>query len=65
MDVKSEFIHGYLHEEIYMNQPKGYTSDPSLVCKLQKSLYGLKQAPRSWYAKMGLSAFKKFPKMQI
>ena len=35
-----------------MKHPKGYTSDPSLVCKLQKSLYGLKQAPRSWYAKM-------------
>ena len=35
-----------------MKNPEGYTSDPSLVCKLQKSLYGLKQAPRSWYAKM-------------
>ena len=35
-----------------MNHSKGYTSYPSLVCKLQKSLYGLKQAPRSWYAKM-------------
>ena len=52
MDVKSSFIHGKLHEEIYINQPKVYTSYPSLVCKLQKSLYGLKQAPRSWYAKM-------------
>ena len=35
-----------------MNHLEGYTSDPSLVCKLQKSLYGLKQAPRAWYAKM-------------
>ena len=35
-----------------MKHPKGYTSYPSLVCKLQKSLYGLKQAPRSWYAIM-------------
>ena len=52
MDVKSSFLHEYLHEEIYMKQPKGYTSDPSLVCKLQKSLCGLKQAPRSSYAKM-------------
>ena len=52
MDVKSAFIHVYIHEEIYMNQPKGYISDPTLVCKLQKSLYGLKHAPRSWYAKM-------------
>ena len=52
MDVKSEFTHGDIHEEIYMKHPEGYISYPTLVCKLQKSLYGLKQAPRSWYAKM-------------
>ena len=52
MDVKSDFIHGYLQEDIYMKNIEGYTSDPSLVCNLHKSLYGLKQAPRSWYAKM-------------
>ena len=52
MDVKSEFLHGDIHEEIYMNHPKGYITDPSLVCKLKKSLYGLKQAPREWYSKM-------------
>jgi len=46
MDVKSSFLHGYIHEEIYMKQPRGYITDPSLVCKLKKSLYGLKQAPR-------------------
>ena len=42
MDVKYAFIHGYIHEEIYMKQPKGYISDLSLVCKLKKSLYRLK-----------------------
>ena len=52
MDVKSEFLHGYIHEEIYMKWPKGYITDPSLVSKLKKSLYGLKQAPREWYSKM-------------
>ena len=52
MDVKSDFLHGDLHEEIYMNQTEGYISDPSLVFKLQNSLYGLKQTPRSWYSKM-------------
>ena len=36
----------------YMKHLEGYTSDPSLVCKLQKSLHGLKKAPWSWYAKM-------------
>ena len=52
MDVKSAFLHGDLHEEIYMKHPEGYITDPSLVCKLKKSLYGLKQAPREWYSKM-------------
>ena len=52
MEFKSYFLHGDLNEEIYMKQPEGYTSDPSLVCKFQKSLYGFKQAPRSWYDKM-------------
>eukprot|EP00253_Pinus_taeda_P026968 PITA_26968 len=53
MDVKSAFLHGDLHEEIYMEQPPGFIqTDSSLVCQLKKSLYGLKQAPRAWYAKM-------------
>ena len=52
MDVKSAFLHGDIHEEIYMKHPEGYITDPSLVCKLKKSLYGLKHAPREWYSKM-------------
>eukprot|EP00253_Pinus_taeda_P034312 PITA_34312 len=53
MDVKSAFLHGDLHEEIYMEQPIGFIqTDSSLVCRLKKSLYGLKQAPQAWYAKM-------------
>eukprot|EP00253_Pinus_taeda_P021981 PITA_21981 len=53
MDVKSAFLHGDLHEEIYMERPIGFIqTDSSLVCRLKKSLYGLKQAPRVWYAKM-------------
>eukprot|EP00253_Pinus_taeda_P019857 PITA_19857 len=52
MDVKSAFLHGDLHEEIYMEQPICFIqTDSSLVCRLKKSLYGLKQAPRAWYAK--------------
>eukprot|EP00253_Pinus_taeda_P026332 PITA_26332 len=53
MDVKSAFLHGDLHEEIYMEQPIGFIQiDSNLVCRLKKSLYSLKQAPRAWYAKM-------------
>ena len=43
MDVKSAFLHGYLQEEIYMEQPHGYVQDnSSLICRLKKFLYGLK-----------------------
>ena len=53
MDVKSAFLHGDLHEEIYMEQPLGFIqNNSSLVCRLRKSLYGLKQAPQACYAKM-------------
>ena len=52
MDVKSDFFHGELHEDIYMHHIEGVIHDPSLVCRLRKSLYGLKQALRAWYAKM-------------
>ena len=53
MDVKSAFLHGDLHEEIYMEQPLLFIQiGSSLVFWLKKSLYGLKQAPRPWYAKM-------------
>lgn len=52
MDVKSDFLHGDLHEEIYMEQPQGFVQESSLVYRLRCSLYGLKQATWAWYEKI-------------
>eukprot|EP00253_Pinus_taeda_P018682 PITA_18682 len=48
MDVKNSFLHGDRSEDIYMEQPHGFTQVSSLVCRQKKSLYDLKQAPRAW-----------------
>jgi hypothetical protein len=53
MDVKSSFLHGYLQEEICMEQPPGYEKkESSLVCCLNKYIYGFKKSSQAWYAKM-------------
>ena len=49
MDVKITFLNGYVEEEIYIEQPKGFEfDDSSKVCKLSRSIYDLKQASKSW-----------------
>ncbi|KAL0394341.1 UNVERIFIED_CONTAM: hypothetical protein Slati_4400300 [Sesamum latifolium] len=44
------FLNGFIEEEIYMDQSKGFTSvgEEQKVCRLQKSIYDLKQAFQSW-----------------
>nr|GEU95245.1 retrovirus-related Pol polyprotein from transposon TNT 1-94 [Tanacetum cinerariifolium] len=50
MDVKTEFFHGTLKEDMYVFQPEGFINDdhPNHIYKLIKALYRLKQAPRAW-----------------
>ncbi|RVW57835.1 Retrovirus-related Pol polyprotein from transposon TNT 1-94 [Vitis vinifera] len=53
MDVKTTFLNGDMDEDVYMEQPTGFTEvgKEDLVCKLNKSIYGLNQASRQWYLK--------------
>ncbi|KAL0394463.1 UNVERIFIED_CONTAM: hypothetical protein Slati_4412500 [Sesamum latifolium] len=50
MDMKTAFLNGFVEEEIFMDQPKGFTAvgEEQKVYRLQRSIYGLKQAFRSW-----------------
>jgi hypothetical protein len=54
IDVKSVFINGVIHEDVYVRQPSDFENHkyPDRVYKFFKALYGLKQAPRAWYVRL-------------
>jgi hypothetical protein len=54
LNVKSAFLNGVIHEEVYVRQPLCFESPkyPDRVYKLSKALYGLKQASQAWYARL-------------
>lgn len=47
MDVKNTFLHGDLHDKVYMQPLPGVDVPSGHVCRLRHALYGLKQAPRA------------------
>lgn len=44
LDVRNVLFHGYLQEEVYMEQPPKYAAqeESDRMCKLRKTIYGLK-----------------------
>ena len=48
MDMKTAFLNESLEEDVYMDQPEGFSikGKEHLACKLKKSIYKPKQASR-------------------
>ena len=61
LDVKNAFLHGDLHEEVYMHIPPGFETNQTYgkVLRLHISLYGLKQSPRAWFDRFRRSMLKR------
>ena len=53
LDVKTAFLYGDLDDELYVEQPEGFTTlgTDHLICRLKKPLYDLVQSARKWNEK--------------
>ncbi|CAI7911740.1 unnamed protein product, partial [Closterium sp. NIES-53] len=51
LDFSTAFLHGSLHEEIWLRRPPGFTRSfpPGTRWSLRRPVYGLRQAPREWH----------------
>ncbi|CAI7904283.1 unnamed protein product [Closterium sp. NIES-54] len=51
LDFSTAFLHGSLHEEIWLRRPPGFTGSfpPGTQWSLRRPVYGLRQAPREWH----------------
>ncbi|CAI7810075.1 unnamed protein product, partial [Closterium sp. NIES-54] len=51
LDFSTAFLHGSLHEEIWLRRPPGFTRSfpPSTQWSLRRPVYGLREAPREWH----------------
>ncbi|CAI7799931.1 unnamed protein product, partial [Closterium sp. NIES-54] len=51
LDFSTAFLHGSLHEEIWLCRPPGLTGSfpPATQWSLRRPVYGLRQAPREWH----------------
>lgn len=49
--VKDALVNAPLHEEVYIDQPKGFFQNNWLyfVCLLPEALYGISKASREWH----------------
>ena len=53
MDVTNAFLHGDLHDQVYMVPTPGLMKEnDKCVCRLQKSLYRLHQTSKEWLHKL-------------
>ncbi|CAI7798739.1 unnamed protein product [Closterium sp. NIES-53] len=65
IDVSNAFLYADVDDEIYVEYPHTYPTNPPSVCKLKKSLYGIKLAPRLWQQhlnnKLTVVGFRQLP----